>query len=401
MHSSRLVAERTGSPGPALLVRGAAGLLSAVPLLVSLLWLGGMFRRTYGPTHYFLNYQHGFVKRGLLGELLAHVGFLSLHTIFAIEMAIFATVLVATYGAFRRFFFGTLEQRALAALLFSAPALLPHFAYLSGDLDSVLYVLMVLAVWSLVELPAVAGFVLSLVLSIAALLVHEANLLLFYPAIAVLLLDRVRSKRLALPLAVMHVVLVGLAFVAIVHFGKWTAPHPEYLAAAQQRTDMPLEGTVFLVLSSTLTQQLHFVRALYTTRLLSAIVLTCLLSLPYFAMLGWLLERSLRDRDYAPRLRWAVMALLCAPLLLLPLGHDAMRWIAGIAVNATLVVLALESTGAARQSRTYSDENVTRWSWTGSPLYPAMLGYVIALGAYGIASCRLATNLGNLLSGHP
>jgi hypothetical protein len=30
-----------------------------------------------------------------------------------------------------------------------------------------------------------------------------------------------------------------------------------------------------------------------------------------------------------------------------------------------------------------------------------MLGYTLALGAYGIASTRLITNLGNLLSGHP
>jgi hypothetical protein len=30
-----------------------------------------------------------------------------------------------------------------------------------------------------------------------------------------------------------------------------------------------------------------------------------------------------------------------------------------------------------------------------------MLGYTLVLGAYGIASTRLITNIGNLLSGHP
>jgi hypothetical protein len=40
-------------------------------------------------------------------------------------------------------------------------------------------------------------------------------------------------------------------------------------------------------------------------------------------------------------------------------------------------------------------------AWTATPLYPGMLGYTLALGAYGIASTRLLTNLHNLLSGHP
>lgn len=390
------VPTETHPPTPAALERWTGCLLTALPVLVSLLWLGGMFRRTYGPTHYFLNYQHGFVKRGLIGEVLSHMALLGLRQIFRIEMAIFAAVVLVTYAAFRRVLFGSIEQRALAALLLCGPALLPHFAYLSGDLDSVLYLLTVLAVWSLLELPAVAGFAASLVLTLIALLAHEADVLLFYPAILMLLFTRVRQIRPAVVIA--HIAIVGLAFLAIVHFGAWTAPHPEYLAAAQQRTDMPLEGTVFLVLSSTLSQQLHFVAKLYTPRLIAGILITCVLSLPYFALLGWLLNRGLRRLRLELRLRRIVLIILFAPLLLLPLGHDAMRWIAGIAVNATLVVLAIEST-SSRDTTTSDDTSLTRS--TGSLGYAAMLGYVIALGAYGIASCRLATNIGNLLSGHP
>ena len=79
----------------------------------------------------------------------------------------------------------------------------------------------------------------------------------------------------------------------------------------------------------------------------------------------------------------------------MPLGHDGMRWVSAICVNLSLFLLYLYSTApepADRRALT---------TWTATPLYPAMLGYTLALGAYGIASTRLVTNIGNLLSGHP
>jgi hypothetical protein len=111
-------------------------------------------------------------------------------------------------------------------------------------------------------------------------------------------------------------------------------------------------------------------------------------------MLVWLMQSALAHRGYSEKTRWALLLLLCAPLLLLPLGHDAMRWIAAICINVSLFLLYLYSTAEPA-------ERLTLTAWTKTPLYPAMLGYTLALGAYGIASTRLITNIGNLLSGHP
>jgi hypothetical protein len=377
------------------LERWAGRSLTALPVAASLLWLGGTFHRTYGPTHYFLNYQHGFLKRALLGELLLPLHFISLRTILAIELAIFAAVVAVTYIVFRRTLFGTLEERALAAFLLAAPAFLPHFAYLSGDLDSVLYLCAVLAVGAFLTMPAMVAAACAIALSIAALLIHEAFVLLFYPVLVAIMIDVWRRHRLRTGVVITQLALIGIIFLAILHFGKWSVPHPEYLAAAQQRTDMPLEGTVFLVLSNTLQQQLCFVTVLYTKQLIAGVLLSCLVSLPYFGILVWLLQSALAVRGYAKKTRWGLLLLLCAPLLLLPLGHDVMRWISAICINVSLFLLYLYSTGpdpAERRACT---------TWTATPLYPAMLGYTLALGAYGIASTRLITNLGNLLSGHP
>lgn len=380
------------------LERWAGRLLTLLPVLASLLWLGGTFRRAYGPTHYFLNYQHGFLKRALLGELLLPFHFISLHAILAIELAIFAAVVAVTYFVFRGALFGTLEERALAAFLLAAPALLPHFAYLSGDLDSVLYICTVLVAGAFLAMTASAALACAIALSVIALLIHEAFLLLFYPLILAIMIDLCRRQRLRSSLVIVQLVVVAIVFLAILHYGKWAVPHPEYMAAAQQRTNMPLEGTVFLVLSNTLQQQFRFVAALYTRRLIAGVLLSCLVSLPYFAALVWLIERALGARGYAGKSRWALLALLAAPLLLLPLGHDVMRWVSAVCINISLFLLYLLST---TESASESAEGRVLTAWTRTPLYGAMLGYVLALGAFGIASTRLVTNIGNLLSGHP
>jgi hypothetical protein len=377
------------------LERWTGCLLTALPVLASLLWLGGTIHRTYGPTHYFLNYRHGFLKRALLGELLLPLHFISLRTIVAIELVIFAAVIAVTYFVFRRTLFGTLEERSFAAFLLAAPALLPHLAYLSGDLDSVLYICTVLALGAFLAMSANAAVVCAIALSFVALLIHEAFLLLFYPLLLAIMVDLCRRHRLGRGLIIAQFVVVAIAFFAILHFGKWSIPHPEYLVAAQQRTDMPLEGTVFLVLSNTLQRQLQFVAVLYTKQLIAGVLLSCLVSLLYFAMLVWLMQGALAVRGYTDRSRWSLLLLLCAPLLLLPLGHDVMRWVSAVCINVSLFLLYLYSTASE------SDERRPLTDWTATPLYPAMLGYTLVLGAYGIASTRLITNIGNLLSGHP
>jgi hypothetical protein len=226
------------------------------------------------------------------------------------------------------------------------------------------------------------------------MLIHEAFLLLFYPLLLAIMIDLCRRHRLRAGAVLAQLVLIVAATIAILHYGKWDAPHPEYMVAAQQRTDMPLEGTVFLVLSNTLHRQLQFVAALYNKRLIAGALLSCLASLPYFAVLIWLLRSALAARGYTERRRWALLLLLCVPILLLPLGHDVMRWVAAICVNISLFLLYLHRTGTAAERNALTE-------WTATPLYAALLAYALVLGPFGIASNRLVTNIGNLLSGHP
>ena len=397
MDEERLESPVDGGAAPGtgrITQRWAACLLTALPLLVSLAWLGGTLNRAYGPTHYFLNYRHGFLKRALVGQVLSPLHFIGMRQILVIELAVFALLVAATYAVFRHMLFGSIEQRSLAVFLLAAPAVLPHFAYLSGDLDSFLYLLTVLAVGALLSLPSGFALLGTLALSLVALLIHEGFVLLFYPLLLAVMLDLVRRKRMRASLVILQLAVVAAVFLAVLHYGKWAVPHPEYMAAAQQRTDIPLEGTVFLVLASTLQQQLHFVAGLYRPNLVIGILLSGLVSLPYLGLLAWLMQRSLALRGYAVGQRRALLLLLASPLLLCALGHDVMRWVAAIGVNLSLFLLYLYSSAAEG-----SNERHTLTAWTATPLYAAMLGYVLALGPFGIASNRLVTNVGQLLSG--
>ena len=302
------------------------------------------------PTHYFLNYRHGFLKRALLGELLLPPHHISLRSILAIELVIFAILVALTYFVFCRTLFGSVQERALAAFLLAGAPLLPHFAYISGDLDSLLYCCAVFALAGLVEMPGMLATFCAIVLSIVALLIHEGFLLLFYPLLLAIMIDLCRRHRLRAGIVLAQLAVVAIAMLAVLHYGKWSVPHPEYMAAAQQRTDTPLEGTVFLVLSNTLHQQLRFVAAFYDKRLIAGVLLSCLVSLPCFAALIWMLRGTLATRGYTRRSCWALLLLLCAPLLLLPLGHDVMRWVAAVCVNISLFLLYLYRTGTSARA---------------------------------------------------
>jgi hypothetical protein len=125
-------------------------------------------------------------------------------------------VLVAiTYIVFRRTLFGSVQERALAAFLLAAPALLPHFAYLSGDLDRLLYCCAALAVAAFLELPGTRATFCAAVLSVVALLIHEAYLLLFYPLVIAIMVDLCRRQRLRAGTVIAQLVIVVIAMLAI------------------------------------------------------------------------------------------------------------------------------------------------------------------------------------------
>jgi hypothetical protein len=377
-----------------------AGLgFSFLPFFVCLTFLGANFSgRTYGPSHWFATYQHGFLRRALVGEVLSPLGFLSSRLILGIELATFTLACLLTALAFRRILFGGLAERRLAAFLLAAPAFLPHMAFMTGELDNFLYLTILVGAFALMRFDNLLGLAVATAATIVGLLIHEGFALMFYPLILALAADLVHRGRLRLQWVSAHFIVILAAFLAIIHFGELPGEPTQWIAAAQRRTDMPVDGTVFLVLKLSLREQLNFVRHLYTTKVVGSILLTLALSIPYGVVLWRLVRTACIYRRYSIAHARLLLFVFAAPLSLSLLGHDVMRWLSAMCINVSLYLLLIYRTTTRVDSPEMPNLHKALTAWTGLPVYAATLLYMLALGPWGIAGNRLLSNIGSLLS---
>ena len=356
--------------------------------------------RTYGPSHWFLDYHHGFLRRALLGHLLSPFPFLSWHRIFLIEAAVLAVAVALTYLIFRPLLFGTLHQRRLAAFLLAAPAFLPHMAAMAGELDNFLYLVVLLAGFLLRRLPNNTGLLLATLATALGLLLHEGFLLMFYPLVLILLLDLWHRRKLTRAALAFHAIAVAACFLTITVAGNFHGSLPVWLAHAQQRTDMPLEAAVLLPLHNTFAQQLAFVRHCYTAPFLAHIALTLLLSLPYGLALWHLLLTTVRAQRYPPTLTRILLATFLVPLCLIPLGHDIMRWLAALCIDISLYLLFLHQAEEPDPDR-QAEKTTALSTWAQSPATAATFLYLLVLGPWVLSGTHLLSNIGSVLSRKP
>jgi hypothetical protein len=366
--------------------------LSWIPLLAGLANTYGPIAFNYGIALYFLNYNHGFVKRGLIGALVAPLPHLTRAGLIALQLAFIFAAFALTYIVLRRLLFGNPQDRALAAALFAAPALLPHIGILFAQPDVSLYLLLLATLAAFLHLhPATAAW-LSTLLACLGLLCHEAFSLAFYPLIAAILWDLCRHKRLRWSVAILQVVLVFLAFFMIVHFGALKVSPDVVLAEAARRTSVPIQRQVFDVMASSFSQQRALVSHFYRFRDMQILyILTAVLSVPYFALLISLFRRTARARNDTTSdliLRFVLFAL---PLSLCYLGHDISRWISACAIDATLFLSYLALTDARARDALRA--------WATGPRPFLWLIWFLITGAYGATGIRLAERLSVLWTG--
>jgi len=249
----------------------------------------------------------------------------------------------------------------------------------------------------LMRLGNARGLVIATGCTVVGLLLHEAFALMFYPLVLGLAADLVHRRRLKASWMGIHLALVFAVFVAVIHFGKLAGTPEQWVAHAQQRTDMHVDGTVFLVLQCTLRQQIDFVRHLYTAQVLGSILLTLGLSIPYGIILWRLVRTACIFRGYSmAHTRW-MLVIFAAPLALSLLGHDVMRWVSAMCINVSLYLLLVYRSTPRVADTDVPDLHKSLTAWTGIPAYAATLLYLLALGPWGIAGNRLMSNMGTLL----
>lgn len=357
-------------------------LLPWTPLIVAAFASYGPVGWNYGFALYFLNYNHGFVKRGFVGEIFSHFAYLTRGQLLLAEYLFLAAAYVICYVIFRPLLFRNRETSMIAVLLLSAPAVLPHIGYLFAQPDVTLFLLLLLCLWMLFSMPPLAAVCATIPLCIVALCTHEAFSLMFYPLVIAILIEQCRTRRLPWIAAIAHVAIIGVAFLAILHFGTLKVSPDTILQEGLARTNVGIQRQVYDVMASSFAEQRELVRRMYTPGIWKLLGLTFCIAAPYFFLLGKLLRRSMRAAAM-PSWQQAITSLLfLSPLLLCYLGHDFTRWIGAACMDASLFILVLAQTNAVVRNaliRWTINENVTAW-----------LAYLIAAGPMGATGIRSA-----------
>lgn len=359
-----------------------------LPFLSAFVALGDSKSNDYGISEIFLNYHHGFVKRGLIGELLSPIKFLSIKTVGLIELSFLAVLLIGSYLVFGRKLLENNRRSLLVCVLLCSPACLSHFGALIGQPDTILFVLLIFSYFLLTKAPPRIAPLLALAPSIIALLIHEAYPLLFFPAVFAMMWDGLRRKRFTLAAVATHMVVFTAVFLAILHFGKIRIDSYALWHEAQARTSFVIPPAIFVVMSFDLKTQwrVMFMRENWP-QMAAAIVSTPFL-LPYFIPL-WKLAQAANERRREPMLYIGLLSLVVAPLLLCIFGMDFLRWGSAALINLILFILYLDDT--AEPGETPITERVP------SAYLFAILAYGFALGPIRAASIALITRPFGLL----
>ena len=363
--------------------------LALLPMLSAFMWVGESNSNLYAVAEYFLTYKHGFVKRGLVGELLSHLGYLSASHVQWIEVASLLFTVVVSYAIFRRMLAGPFDAALVAVLFLCSPAALSHLGILAAQPDVVLFAMLLLAYGCLVRLPENWAPLTAFVPCAVALLVHEGFLLLFYPAVLALLWDGYRNRRFSLAPILVHLAALATLFVCILRFGKIHINPEAFYYEAHARTDVPFDAGIFFVLTNTLGNQIHDTMIGYSPAFMAGVLLSALFLLPAVVGMFVILLRVNLARA-APLPAWGIAAVFVAPLGLMILGHDVMRWVAGSVVGISLLLAWIAETDREVFAASFPASRMTAFG---------VILYGFAVGPLGGASIRIVVQTLHMLRG--
>lgn len=294
-------------------------------------------------SHILFDYQFGFIKRGLVGELFARAtDQATIRQFFWVFAALYLALIAVVTAAVTAL--PPTTSPLVLLYLCAAPMLLRNVFYDWGRFD----VFGMLAVW-LIARALIRGWRGRILLYAAAPLTafaHEVNLFLVGPfaLLAILVLDPGgRTSRLLSALALCAT--AGITGAALHLYGRLDVPVDTMIVHMASRTADPFEQPMY-VLTSTLSENLAERASFIANKVLSlkfgfklAVVLL---------LLAWLLPPSLRRGPVA----WSLLAIAVAFVPLYLVATDSFRWLA-LQANAAFafLVIAIARDGITRLPR--------------------------------------------------
>ena len=329
-----LAASRAQQQAPGLLWLTLAGLLIVFRVIAFL----PDEVNSFAAGHYLFSYTDGFHKRALPGALLDAVfGYVSGKAIYALSLGMLAAFTVVLVAFMRRGLLASKEALLLGLVLLAAPAILPHFAYSIGYFDPILVICALLTVAVLdSSLPGGLQLLLACLPCAIGILTHESFLLAAFPL--VLARAFLQGKPARFPLWFLTG-LVAVATVTVQLFGHPSIPLDQYVTQAATRTDQAPDPEAFRLLYFNLRDNYaylvqHYSSVLTDARLIAALIVP----IPYFVMLQDLFRLAARATGATPARVWLAGVMVLAPLALILVGFDALRWVSFACLNCSLLV---------------------------------------------------------------
>jgi hypothetical protein len=241
--------------------------INLVSIVVLLIYRIGCSASYSEYVHRAVNYDHGFVRRGLVGEIYSWFVTVVREPVFHLEALLTCAAALGLGGLLfqRAMRLKQPERLAFACLVFGSPLLFKNFLGNLGKFDVLGACVAMLAC----VLPVrISTLLLVGVLSAGLLLIHHINATLFVPTIyGVLLLRAIASspavaKRVSLVAAVSLAALAVL-FIALMLFANPSLRPAEFQSFLQSRSMVELPGGIHRIWYSTLREDMDKTRGMF------------------------------------------------------------------------------------------------------------------------------------------
>jgi len=272
------------------------------------------------------------------GEVLgALYGYLPGSTIYALSLGMLAAFIVALLAFMRRGLLASNESLVLGLVLLGAPAVLPHFAFSIGYFDPLL-VICALATLTVLDskLPDGLKLLLACVPCAVGILTHESFLVAAFTL--VLASTVLHGKSARWPIWALTA-LIAVVTVGVQLSGHPSIPMDQYMTEAAARTDHAPDPEAFRLLYFSLRDNFVYLAHHYSSVFTDArLVAALIVPIPYFVMLNDLFRLAVRATDATPTRAWLAGLMVLAPLALILVGFDALRWVSFACLNCSLLV---------------------------------------------------------------
>ena len=289
---------------------------------------GIRFPNLWSYTHYLFNYEYGFMKRGLIGEVISTVGgpaAMTYEVFWVLSSLVYVANMLLLFWLGRALIRTEQPLLAGAALVFAGSLAIVYLSHTIGYFDHIgLFV-------TLVALQLRRFYVRLAFLSFAmpiVLLTHEAMLVLFFPVLFMSLLLSIDTKRRMPQFAMLGGFAAGVLALALV-VGNYTLTQEtaeRMYADLQTEVEVPLRKDAFEVLYRTADENTAMMQVIWAEE---PVTLRFAAAVPLGLALLVFLGPMVALLRHAKQPWWVlVLAVLGAlsPLLLHAIAWDAHRW---------------------------------------------------------------------------